>query len=148
MYERMLNKDNKPLLEDMYHVIGRDGTELLKELIRFLDSSYDIVAEIKFPFGNQYGWGIKYNHKAKHLCYVFPEEGGFTVTIQIGNNELPKLYKKLAFFCPKTKELWEHRYPCGEGGWLHYRVSNTQECEDIKELIKIKKNPCKRKERE
>ncbi|MDH5440430.1 MAG: DUF3788 domain-containing protein [Candidatus Bathyarchaeota archaeon] len=141
MYERMLNKEAKPSLIDMYSVIGNDGTRLLKELDEFLRSSYDIVSEIKFPFGSNYGWGIKYSHKAKHLCYMFPENGAFTVTIQIGKKELPKLNKKMSSFCQKTKELWEHRYPCGEGGWLHYRVLNVHELEDIKELIRIKKNP-------
>jgi hypothetical protein len=74
---------------------------------------------------------------------VFPENGAFTITIQIGKNELPKLNKKMSLFGQKTKELGEHRYPCGEGGWLHYKALNVRELEDIKELIRIKKNPTK-----
>jgi hypothetical protein len=61
----------------------------------------------------------------------------------LGKNELPKLNAKLNSFCQKTKELWKNRYPCGEGGWVHYRVLNAQELGDVKELIKIKKNPAK-----
>ena len=141
MYERMLCKEIQPSLADMYDVIGEEGSELLLELDEFLRQNYAMVSEIRFPFGNNYGWGIKYSHGAKHLCYVFPERCSFTVMIQIGKNELNKFYKKLDSFIPKTKELWEHRYPCGEGGWLHYRVFNRQEIEDIKELIKIKKKP-------
>jgi hypothetical protein len=138
MYERMLQKEVKPPLNDIYNIIGSDGTILLKDIDNFMRLSYDIVSEIRFPFGNKYGWGIKYSHRTKHLCYVFPETGSFTVTIQIGEKELTKLYEKLESFLPKTRELWSHRYPCGEGGWLHYRVFSL---EDIKELIKIKKNP-------
>lgn len=52
-----------------------------------------------------------------------------------------RLYEKLESFLTKTKELWNRRYPCGEGGWLHYRVFSFEEIEDIKELIKIKKSP-------
>ena len=54
---------------------------------------------------------------------------------------MQRLYEKLESFLPKTRELWNDRYPCGEGGWLHYRVFSLEEIEDIKELIKIKKNP-------
>lgn len=141
MYERMLQKEVKPSLNDIYNIIGSDGTILLKDLDNFMRLSYDIVSEIRFPFGNKYGWGIKYSHRSKHLCYVFPETGSFTVTIQIGGKELHRLYEKLESFLPKTRELWNCRYPCGEGGWLHYRVFSLEEIEDIKELIKIKKNP-------
>lgn len=54
---------------------------------------------------------------------------------------MSKLYEKLDSFCERTRELWEQRYPCGEGGWMHYRVLNRLENEDVKELIKIKKKP-------
>lgn len=42
---------------------------------------------------------------------------------------------------PKTKELWENRYPCGNGGWVHYRVENDNELFDIQKFICIKKKP-------
>jgi hypothetical protein len=143
MYERMLNKEIAPSLTDIYGVIGSSEISLFEEFDQFLRCSYDIVSEIRFPFGDHYGWGIKYSHRTKHLCYVFPENGAFTVTIQIGKSELAKLYGKLPSFLPKTKELWENRYPCGAGGWLHYRVLDIQEIADIKELIRIKKSPAK-----
>lgn len=141
MYERMLQKEVKPSLNDIYNIIGSDETNLLKDLDDFMRLSYDMVSEIRFPFGNKYGWGIKYSHRTKHLCYIFPETGSFTVTIQIGEKELTRLHEKLESFLPKTKELWNHRYVCGEGGWLYYRVFSFKEIEDIKELIKIKKSP-------
>jgi hypothetical protein len=90
----MLNRDVKPSLADIYGIIGNDGTRLLKELDGFLRSSYDVVSEVRFPFGNNYGWGIKYSHKAKHLCYVFPENGAFTVTVQIGKKRTAQTERK------------------------------------------------------
>jgi hypothetical protein len=54
---------------------------------------------------------------------------------------LCRIIERLDSFCDRTKELWEQRYPCGEGGWLHYRVLSRLENEDVKELIRIKKKP-------
>ena len=144
MYERMLNKEIKPTLYDIHNTIGIRNKELLDELDKFLMSSYDLKSQIRFPFGNNYGWGIKYSHKSKHLCYVFPEHNAFTVTIQIGKNDVEKLNKILKSLLPKTQELWQNRYPCGSGGWLHYRVFTHNELQDVKKLITIKKNPPKK----
>ena len=140
MYERMQNKEIEPTLEEMYSVIGPEGVGILDDLEQFLRTSYDIVAEVRFPFGIQYGWGIKFSHRTKHLCYVFPENGSFTVTTQIGAESV-KLEARLDSFLPRTQDLWKHRYPCGKGGWIHYRVLDRKEIEDIKELIRIKKSP-------
>lgn len=144
MYERMLIKDVVPTINDIHETMGNESVLYFKELQEFLDSSYELNTELRFPFGKNYGWGYKYSHKNKHICYVFFEKDAFTVMIQIGKNELSKLYNKLGDLSPKTNEIWEHRYPCGEGGWLHYRVLNKEDLEDIKSLIIIKKNPIKK----
>jgi hypothetical protein len=141
MYERMLNKQKIPTLDEIYKTMGTEKVLFFEELQNFLVGCYELNTELKFPFGNNYGWGYKYSHKSKHLCYVFFEKDAFTVTIQIGKNELTKLYNKLESLSPKAKDMWEHRYPCGDGGWLHYRILNEKDLEDIKEFIIIKKTP-------
>lgn len=129
---------------EIYGTMGPESTALFGSLESFLRDSYDLNTELRFPFGNTYGWGNKYSHKSKHLCYVFFEKGAFTVTIQIGKAELPKVYEALGGLLPKTKRLWENRYPCGEGGWLHYRVLNIAELEDVEKLIMVKKSPVRK----
>lgn len=143
MYERLLDKNTQPTLGDIHEAIGNEGVKLLDELEKFLYSRYDISAEMRFPFGDGYGWGKKYSHKSKHLCYVFFEKGAFTVTIQLGKNELSKLNETLPHLSPEANELWRNRYPCGDGGWIHYRVLNQVELRDVEELICIKKRPIK-----
>lgn len=101
-----------------------------------------MVRELKYPFGSDYGWGYKYSHKQAHLCYAFFETGAVTVTLQLGDKAVPALEALLPGMLPKTRELWASRYPCGKsGGWVHYRVLDTSELDDVFELIKIKKRP-------
>ena len=139
----MLEKSHKPTANEIFKYIGENETKYWRIHEDFFNNSYDIVSDLRFPFGNNYGWGVRFQHKNKTLCYMFPEKEAFTVFFQIGKNEVTKLYDKLDSFLPKTKEVWEKRYPCGEGGWIYYRVLNIEEINDIEELIRIKKKPIK-----
>ena len=142
MYERMLEKGITPSAEKIAETLGEGALGRLEELEAFLGAHYDLARELRFPFGSQYGWGYKYAHKSKHLCYAFFEKGAFTVTIQLGDREVPAVTAKLPELLPITKQLWEHRYPCGEqGGWIHYRVLDRDQLRDVLELIRIKKAP-------
>jgi hypothetical protein len=139
--ERLFDKSKVPKPLEIKQLLGMDAMERLKKLDAFLQDNYDIVREFKFPFGNQYGWSYKYSSKGKMLCYIFFEKGAFTVTVTIGKSDLSKLTDELPNMIPKTRELWANRYPCGEGGWIHYRVINDNEIPDIQKLICLKKRP-------
>ncbi|MBN2442721.1 MAG: DUF3788 domain-containing protein [Spirochaetales bacterium] len=143
MFERLLNKEKEPTQEEIQQHLGKTHFNLLTDLETFLKNNYDINSALKFPFGNNYGWGNKYSHKSKHLFYLFFERQAFTITIQIGKNELKRFYDTFDDLSPKTRTLWESKYPCGEGGWIHYRVTTEDELVDAVKLIKIKKPPIK-----
>ncbi|WP_088228325.1 DUF3788 domain-containing protein [Desulfosporosinus sp. FKB] len=137
--QRFLDKTMMPSSSEINMLLGNEAVERLTKLETFLHNNYDIIRELKFPFGNNYGWGYKYSHKNKLLCYVFFEKDSFTVTITIGKSEVQRLSQELNNMLPKTKELWENRYPCGEGGWVHYRLEDDNELLDIQKLINIKR---------
>ncbi len=142
MYERLLDKNSPPDADFIKVYIGAEGDAWLLHFEEFLNSSYDIRRELKFPFGSQYGWGYKYSHKASHLCYVFIERGAITVTLQLGDACVAQIDKTLPGLSRKANELWKHRYKCGaQGGWVHYRVLNADELNDVIALVKIKRKP-------
>lgn len=140
MYERMLDKSIQPANAQIREFIGKQSYSRLTVMEQYLNTHYQLVKEIKFPFGSSYGWGYKYSHKSSHLCYTFFEKGAFTVTIQIGDKQARLVEDMLPLFLPKTQELWKNRYPCGDhGGWLHYRVLADDELTDIFKLLNIRK---------
>ncbi len=132
MYERLLDKDNKPTIEQVEKYLGSGSCKRLLSLEEHLQTHYHLTKEIRFPFRNSYGWGNKYSHKSSHLCYVFFEKGVFTVTIQIGDKQVHLVENNLNDLSIKARELWANRYPCGEnGGWIHYRVMRDEDLSDI-----------------
>jgi hypothetical protein len=142
MYERLLNKSVMP---DEVAIQDHLEPQSCCRLIIFenlLKANYQLVRELKFPFGNNYGWGYKYSHKLTHLCYVFFEKNAFMVMLQIGDKQVSLLESQISLFLRKTQELWENRYRCGEhGGWIHYRVLTDEELADVVKLIEIRKKP-------
>lgn len=142
MYERLLDKSKMPDEAAIRVCLGQQSYKRLAAFEESLKAGYQPQRELKFPFGNNYGWGYKYSHKGVRLCYAFFEAGAFTVMFQIGDKQVPLLESRLPSLLSKTQELWEHRYPCGErGGWLHYRILSNDELDDVLQLLAIKKKP-------
>lgn len=143
-YARMLDKKKKPTEAVIDKYLGPESAVRLHAFEDALAARYDLEKEMKFPFGNNYGWGYKYTHGRKHLCYAFFEEGAFTVTLQLGDPIVPTIEAALPGMLDQTKALWENRYPCGEhGGWIHYRVLSDAEMNDVVTLITMKVKPAK-----
>ena len=142
MYERLLNKEVVPTEDDIAEYLGEKSFKRLCNMEKILKEQYELQRELKFPFGNSYGWGYKYSHRSTHLCYVFFEKDAFTVMIQIGDGKVKELESMLPLLLPKARELWKNRYPCGKsGGWIHYRVLNNEELNDVIKLINVRKMP-------
>ena len=146
MYERMLDGGHRPSTLESQNTLGMKACAYLNLLETRLADLYDLRKELRFPFGNDYGWGVKYSHKAVHLVYVFFEQGAFTVMLQIGDARVPLMKESLSSWSEKARTLWENRYPCGEeGGWIRYRILEQEEIEEIIRLIMIKKAPPKKR---
>ena len=146
MYERMLDGGHRPSTLEIQNTLGMEACAYLTLLETRLADLYDLRKELRFPFGNDYGWGVKYSHKAVHLVYVFFEQGAFTVMLQIGDARVPLMKESLSSWSEKARTLWENRYPCGEeGGWIRYRILEREEIEEIIRLIMIKKAPPKKR---
>ena len=142
MYERLNDKQNEPTPEQVNAYLGGESADRLLALEEYLLTHYQLSKELRFPFGNSYGWGYKYSHKTSHLCYAFFEKGAFTVTIQIGDKQVHFVDGIISELSPKAQDLWANRYPCGAtGGWIHYRVLSDEELSDVYKFLSARKKP-------
>ena len=139
MYERLLDKNNVPNEEDIQKYIGGKAAKNIDKIKNTLEKVFEINMELKFPFGNNYGWGYKVNNKTRHLFYLFFEKGSITVMLQIKEIKSGKEIEKFNKLSEEGKEYWKNRYPCGEnGGWIHYRIININHMKDIGIFLSIK----------
>lgn len=134
MYERMLNKEVKPSIEDLCLHIGC-GVEHFQKLNAFLSDYCKTTQEIRFPYGKTTGWCVTHRKGRKLICDVFAEAGAFTVMTRLSNPQFDKVYETLQ---PETKLIIDNKYPCNDGGWIHYRVLTQEHLEDIQALLRAK----------
>jgi len=141
MGDRMLYKNNIPTEKEIFEHIGDNAKVLLKHFEESFKKQYDMEKELKFPFGKNYGWGYKYSHKTKHLCYVFFESGEIDIMMQISSKDKEKLNEVINEGLSLTKEVWKNSYPCSDGGWINYRSKAQEDITEIMRLLAFKKKP-------
>lgn len=134
MYDRMLNKKIVPTIEEMTAYCG-ENAELFSAINTWLSDTFQTEQKVVFPYGNQYGWGIAHRIKNKLICNVFAEENAFTVMMRLSNKQYESVYEQLR---GDTKECIDHKYPCSDGGWIHYRVLGKGHFHDIQKLLSVK----------
>lgn len=114
MYERMLNKNEKPTAEQMASYCWATST-MFTELNELISNGDSTVQAIVFPYGNNYGRGISHKRKGKLICNVFPESGAFSVMIRLSDEQFSSVYEKLDEY---AKEYIDNKYPCNDGGCI------------------------------
>ncbi len=134
MYERMLNKQTAPTMEEMTVFCG-ENAERFSLLNEWLTSILNTEQKVVFPYGNHYGWGVAHKKKNKLICNVFAEDNAFTVMMRLSDKQYKSVYDQLQKY---TQESIDNKYPCGDGGWIHYRVTCEEHLDDIKELLSVK----------
>ena len=134
MYERMLNKIQTPTFDNLIAYSGDSGP-LWLALESYLESEFNISKQIRFPYGKDYGWSVKYSVKSKHICDVFAENGAFTALFQISTAAMETVLHELGDY---AKDVWEDKSPCASGGWISFRVLNSEQLEDLKKIVRAK----------
>jgi hypothetical protein len=136
---RMLDKKTVPTEDEINEYIGKKAVENVLLIKNCLQKSMEVNTELKFPFGNNYGWGYKFSSKSKHLFYLFFEKGSVTVMLQIAGIKTEKELEKYNKLSDEGKKYWENKYPCGKnGGWIHYKITNKKQLKDIGLFLSIK----------
>lgn len=134
MYERMRNKQVVPTITNLTEHCG-ENAELFTQLNEWLSNKYATAQAIVFPYGNQYGWGIAHKKNKKLLCNIFAENHAFTVMIRLTDKQFEGIYGNVQTY---MQDYIDHRYPCSDGGWIHYRVTCAEHLEDIEKLLDVK----------
>ena len=134
MHERMLNKQETPMFDDLIRYCGDNG-KLWAVLDEHLKSDCRLTTQIRFPYGKEYGWAVKYSKGSKHICDIFAENGAFAALFQVSDNAIEPIYDQLGEY---AKNVWNDKSPCNSGGWIEFRVQNDEQLQDLTKIIHAK----------
>ena len=130
----MLDKSNKPALKDMQDFCG-EAAAILDEINTWVALTFQTDIQTKFPYGNKYGWCQAHYVKAKLICNVFAEAGAVCVMFRLTDKQFAAVREQVG---ENTRLAIDQRSPCGDGGWLHYRVTETYQLQDLKYMLSQK----------
>ena len=136
MYERLLDKTISPTFDDLIAYSAESGV-LWLELDKYLTDIISAQRQIRFPYGNKYGWSCVYRLKNKHICDAFAEKGAFALHFNISNQQINFVYDSLSKY---AKDVCDNKYSCGEGGWLTYQILSKSHVNNAKKLLSAKMN--------
>ena len=131
----MLDKKEKPTMEEMTSFCGENGNYFVL-FNEWLSDTFETEQQIVFPYDNKYGWGVAHKKAKKFLCNVFAEDNAFTVMMRLSDKQYRTVYDKVQRL---TKECIDNKYPCGDGGWIHYRIICEENLDDAKQLLSAKR---------
>lgn len=134
MYERMLEKQAVTSIADMTAYCGKNA-ELFALINEWLSKTYGTVQKIVFPYGNHYGWGIAHRKKKQLICNISAENNAFTVMVRLSNQQFESVYSQVG---KDTQAYIANKYPCGDGGWIHCRVTDRKHFDDLQKLLAVK----------
>jgi hypothetical protein len=138
-YERMLDKETRPLEEDVLKFIG-ERASLWTELRQYLATHYDHIPELDFG-GKKYGWEIRYRKSGKTLVTLYPEKGAFTALVVAGKNEVEKINEVLATLSPAVRDIFQNTKQLHDGRWLWIQPVSAADLESLKTLLSAKRRP-------
>ena len=131
MYERWLDPNANPDIDALAAYCG-EGEALFRRLNDWMTDTLGTAQTVRFPYGKQYGWGVKHSVKAKHICDVFAERGACNVMLRLSGAQIERAYPAVS---ASTRDVLDHRYPCGDGGWVHLRVADEAALADAQTLL-------------
>lgn len=134
MHERMLDKTMMPSLDEMQRYCGTAGV-FFAAVNAYVAETFATEQKIKFPYGNSYGWCVAHYVGKKLICNVFAERDAISVMLRLTNKQFDAVYGNVS---GETQLRIDHKYPCGDGGWLHYRIESQQQMNDVKTLLNSK----------
>jgi len=134
MFERLLDKNTEPSFSELECYCG-ENKERFIELNKYLSEQFFTSQEIRFPYGKSYGWCVTHRRDKKLICDIFAEAGAYTVMLRLTDAQFMAIYSELKEY---TQKYIDNRYPCGSGGWIHYRVISDDNLYDIKCLLNAK----------
>ena len=132
MYERLLNKNEMPTMEEFLAYIGK-GKEWFDNIDAFLINELNSEKMIKFD-AHSSCWKMSYHIQRKYICDIITEKDAFTIVTRLSEESIRNVYDCLL---PYTKECIDNS-PYRHRGWIEYRVLSVLQVEDIRTLLQIR----------
>lgn len=129
------DKHYRPTDDEILGMIG-PGWTLWQELNQFIREHYPVTEDLKFLYGEKYGWAMRYRIRDKLLASLYPTKDGFTVQVNLN----PAAVEQATDIThgKNVQEAIDRATPYPEGRWLFIPVESKNDINDIKQLLALR----------
>jgi hypothetical protein len=129
------DKTHQPTDTELHEAVGALFS-IWQELVQWIRNQYAVHEELKFMYGKNYGWGLKFSTKSKLLTALYPGSGYFTVQIILRPEAIEKAQgMKLG---QNALQAIQRANPYPEGRWLFIPVESKADLEAVQRLLALK----------
>lgn len=125
---------------DIGKLLDEKTFDKLDSLADSIDSLYDMDRTWNKGFG-EWVYEYKYRRGGKTLCAFYAKQGTAVILIIFGKNEREKFEAQRESFSDNILALYDATVSYHDGKWLWIPVDDKLSCEDILNMLKIKRIP-------
>lgn len=126
------DKARQPTDAEIAAAIG-DKMPLWEALIRHLRETYAVQEDVKFLYGQKYGWARRFRVKSQALTALFPAEGSFAAQANLSEAAIARAQQE--GLGENALRAISRAQPYPEGRWLFVTVESEADLRDAQRLI-------------
>jgi hypothetical protein len=130
------DKKRQPSDAEIRAALG-DRLPLWEELAQSIRQSYPAAQEdIKFLYGQKYGWALRFRLGSQLLTSLYPTQGGFTAQVNLPEAAVQQALREGLGQSAQRAIARATLY--SEGRWLFIAVESAADAADIRRLLALR----------
>jgi len=128
-------KNHEPTNAEIANGLGAT-LQLWQALVQHIRATYHGREDLRFCYGKQYGWALRFRVKASLLTALYPARNSFTVQVILNGAAL----EQAQALKPGTavRQAMARAKPYPEGKWLFVPVQSEHDLGDVQRLLALK----------
>ncbi len=129
------DKQHAPTAAEILDVLG-PLAEAWSAFGRHVHAAYRVQEDLKFMYGQKYGWALRFRRGGRLLTAAYPASGAFVVQVILGGAALEQAQR--SELGSHARQAIEAAHPYPEGRWLFVRVESQTDSADARRLVALK----------
>jgi hypothetical protein len=130
-----VNKQCPPTEPEISAAVG-SALGRWNELSSWMTESLSARQELKYMYGQKYGWARRFHVRGALLAALYPTRNGFTAQVILNQTALEQVSRlKLG---TNAKQAIDRAHVYDEGKWLFIQVESKRDVEDVEHLLGLK----------
>ncbi len=139
LWNEEYNKTNEPSAFEIETYIA---SPLFQDFLKYMETSYNCKPALSYSSCTMNpGWNLKFQKASRSLTTLYPESGGFTLLVVIGEKDQMEAELVLPELTAETQNLYRSVPPYNGSRWLMIPVFDQPTLFDAKRLIAIRRKP-------